>query len=181
MFDGNLKPEERLRDALGFDEADLEANRRGKLSKRQAALFSEQTRKYRRMALGSLPVSLAVFVAALLIGLSVEQVVVISAVLLFLVMFLFANLWNEYMFYRSLATSDAVACARGRIQASQQTTSIALKKASIIVHNENFDYFDVSEETLLFIRNGEHYAIYYEPNTRKLLSVEWLGETSSTA
>ncbi|MBN8638752.1 MAG: hypothetical protein J0M07_25785 [Anaerolineae bacterium] len=161
------KYEEVLMAALDFDEDDLAANERGSYSERQiATLHHQRSRQLRRTVLMcAVVIVMAAFVAF------VWPLAAIPMLLLVLLFLLMATL-NGGQALRRLARDvrDSVAAVEGRIELDARS---AENGGDYFVQMDAYK-FKVQREAFFAFKNRDPYRLYYAPNTKTILSVEWL-------
>lgn len=169
------KYEERLMEALAFDEDDLAANQAGEFSGRQIARLN---RDRRSLALGVAIILLVGFFAMMLALGAVDFAFLTPAILVILVGMsaTFIGL-SAFIWARSARTSadlreNRAAEVEGRVdlsvRAGQNAASYYLRVGD--------KRFTVKQKAFLAFKNGDPYRIYYAPRSKRILSVEWLRE-----
>lgn len=167
-------------EALKFDEAELRANREGRLSPRQRSrVFYRRRRLMLSLALLTLLIGLlaASVILGLLPGATAEGIVLalgaeaLTAALAFL-------LWILWQRYRSLLAPGLVHAVSGVVTCyvlrERQTDHVAGGPASRTGYylRAGGQEFAVSEATLAAIEDGASYRLYYVARPHTLLSVE---------
>lgn len=172
------KYEERLMDALAFDEDDLDANAAGHFSEAQREDFAAEQRRLALFIAGD-----TLIVAAWLIltrfggfiGATLPLVLIVLPILLALVLSYAIRLYRLYADVRE----DQPQNAEGRVELSMHGKSGAGSTVDCTIRVSDAK-FPLKEEAFLAFKNGDPYRIYYASRSKKLLSVEWLRENDDS-
>lgn len=169
-----LKPEQALAEALEFTEDDLAANRQGVLSESQQRYFTLR----RKLNLIQL---IAYVVAGILVCIftfvmdrenSVEVTLLVGVfVLLFGGMGSVATIENCNLSLRL----NRVDAATGRIHLDIVQKVPGVASYELWLEKQRFR---PNQARFLIFKNGDPYTIYYEPITNRMLSAEWLRDTT---
>jgi hypothetical protein len=162
-----------LMDALGFDEADLDANRNGYMSKAQR--FKLRRKQQERLAnlkngaivvtAGSVLAFAMVVIFRLNFGFCAFSIGLVDVMLGILGT---VNLRRWRRLDTDLYKGD-VSVASGRISLDVQPEGEVQVKYLLRVQRLRFD---ISKDALLAFRNQEDYQVYYLPNSETVLSAE---------
>lgn len=161
------KYEDVLMAALKFDEDDLAANIDGTLSQRQIAQMKRQ-RDNTLIIVGIIAFLALCFVlfTGLLTSFNGLLLAAFIAIVMTLVTLIAAVIANNIN--RDLA--DSVRVVEGRVELDtnpgQNATAFYVKMDDL--------KFTVKKEAFLTFKNGDPYRIYYAPQTKTILSAEWL-------
>jgi hypothetical protein len=170
------KYEDHLMQAIGFDEADLEANRAGQLTYRQLNRLKSAS------VLATLGWGISALVAAvglMILLLMTQSIEKFPADVTFLLVASGGGVIGGLILYfglkaKRLSTDlreKRLTAVEGRIDLSLtggQYTSYTIRVADL--------HFPAKKEAFLAFKNGDPYRIYYAPHTKRILSVEWLRE-----
>lgn len=169
------KYEDRLMEALAFDEGDVEANRAGYFSEAQKARLN---RDRRSQALGEMFLLVLSLVGIVLVLGAVNLAYLTPPILAVLVgigaffLGLAALIWARSSRTRADLRENRVAEAEGRVDlvvnSGQYAANYFLRVGDI--------RFTVKQNAFLAFKNGDPYRIYYTPRSKRILSVEWLRE-----
>ena len=163
------KYEERLMDALAFDEDDLDANQAGHFSPEQRARFIGEQRKIAVFA-GFFTLLLALWIGATRLNAA-------AAPALFVFIPIFAALFLTYavkvLRLSSDLREDRVLTAEGRVALSMKGSGSNQVECTVKVGAMRFR---VKQPVFLAFKNGDPYCIYYTRRSKRLLSAEWLRE-----
>ena len=167
------KYEERLMDALRFDEDDLEANEAGYLSERQLKRL-----KSMRTSAALALIILALLFSSVFLFLASRSGSVSGALpflgvgsLLLVVLFLVYRS-RVYPLASDLRENETLA-SEGRIDLSLKHQQQNRIEYFVRVNEMRFR---VKKETFFALKNGDPYRIYYAPRSKQILSAEWLRE-----
>ncbi len=169
MDKSKTKPGQGLMEALNFDETDLAANREGRFSQDQ---YEDLSRRWRTMLI------------------AMAFLVIFSPVMCILTIIVHEHNsasrdFNAYLFAAMAAAFGCLLIASNykRVKADLDGAEVRIVEGrvsldvksnqdlSIRIRNQKFR---VKKEVFLAFKNGDPYVIYYTPNTRAILSVEWL-------
>lgn len=165
-----------LAEALQFSDDELALNRDGQLSERQRDELFSVAHEIRSSEL--LIYLVAAFVAAVIIldgvrrGDTVSSRIAILGVLGAIV-YLISAMIHRYMARYQLDADDTVAAIQGHVSLDIRQSS----NNAIYMMNISGVEFNLSKEAFFAFKNGDPYALYYVPRTRRLLSAEWLRDT----
>jgi hypothetical protein len=157
------KPGNVLMEALDFDEDDLEANRAGQLSEVQ---YNNMYSK--RMVFIYVFVTLStVIVFMSILTLSLNLFVMATAIIFFMRMKL-------HQFDNDLKGN--VLPMEGVVKLDVITNKIHTNVSSGVAYSIRINdrKLNVEKKAFLAFKNGDPYRIYFTPNTKKILSAEWL-------
>ena len=169
------KYEDHLMQAIGFDEADLEANRAGELSEQQTGDARQSDRWLRRM---NWAVVLMLVVGGIWVWLDgVSGQSFLTAIVEFAGIGLVTFAVIRYFAFRrrqeaKFLAANPIPVVEGRIQLDFHTSRYGSWYRLLVADMR----FDVTKQAFLAFKNGDPYRIYYAPHTKRILSVEWLRE-----
>jgi hypothetical protein len=171
MDKSKYKPEHLLMEVLNFDEADLEANRIGRLSRDQLEDFS---RRWRTMLIAIVFLTIfspLMFVLTIIVYVNDSNSRDFNGFLFVAIASAFGCLLIASRYKKTNAdlNSGKVLFVEGRI--SFNVGSGRGQSFSVQIQNQ---IFRVNKEIFLAFKNGDPYVIYYAPNSGTILSVEWL-------
>ena len=166
------KYEERLMQALGYDEDDLEANRAGHFSEAQRTQFAAEQRQSWLVA---------AFVILLFLGwigaAQINSTAAASLPLIFLLLPVFGGVFLKYAIMalrlRADAQEDQAESTEGRVDLAMRGTTTNRVVCTLRVADKRFS---VKQDAFLAMKNGDPYHVYYALRSKRLLSVEWLRE-----
>lgn len=179
----NIKYEQTLADLLQFDESDLDQNAQGQMSDRQRGNLRRQQR---RVALNQLTgVVIGIGLSALFTAILSSQLPDSDAMVALLALILVPIaivLWFSYRLLRvTLQTSrdirnQQIDAIEGRIALDLKVDSNTNAGASTVRYTVTIEdqRFEIEKPLFLALKNGDPYLIYYAPNTRQILAIEWL-------
>ncbi|MBK8029120.1 MAG: hypothetical protein J0M07_23545 [Anaerolineae bacterium] len=161
------KYEEVLAAALKFTDDDLAMNAAGRLSKTQVAALHRR-RTIGAVMIGGLCVTVAFFLLIGTVGATASLGPILLAMLVFMAFALAVGALPAVRITRDLKMGVQV--AEGRVELD---TTPAQNSASYRVKVDGRK-FNVQKRAFLAFKNGDPYRIYYAPNTKMILSAEWL-------
>jgi hypothetical protein len=152
------KYQDRLMDALCFDEGDLTANQAGRLSSNQAKALRRRAAGHALLVIGLIYLLLQPWGAS-----QVLAVILFGLALLGFSLRLGALLL-DILFQRA-------ACVEGYLQ--QEILNRRAETHRVTIENRRFS---MTKPVFLTFKNGDPYRIFYTPRSQRVLSVEWLRE-----
>jgi hypothetical protein len=163
MYNEKMKHSEKYEDilmaAVGFTDKDLAANQRSEFSETQIERLTEIYNENL--------VWLSVATVLIIVGLGLARwfhiVVLPLAVLGGLVFFGCFPPWR-------VASQDL---RNSRVEAVEGYATLDVRETQFVVKIEEME-FQVNKETFLAFKNGEPYRVFYAPNSKRILSAEWL-------
>jgi hypothetical protein len=170
------KPEHALMEAIGFSEDDLEANRRGVLSEAQRdRLRRDRTRllALTGVALVSFAVSGWLCAGSFFYGANTSLFQVASFPFVIAIIILGVSR-TQLGPWRNDWVTGKVAALEGRVRLDIGPGN-PYSYYKIVVEGQTFG---VRKDVFLAFKNGDLYRIYYGPNSKWLLSAEWLRDES---
>jgi hypothetical protein len=176
MDKGKYKPEYTLMDALHFTEDDLEANRQGVLGQAQR----DHLRRDRSRLLALTVVALVSFTMSGLLcaspffyGANTSLLQVASFFFVIAIMILGISRTRLGPWRNDLLTGK-LAALEGRIRLDVGYGNL-YSYFRIAVEGQTFG---VRKDVFLAFKNGDLYRVYYGPNSKWLVSAEWLRDES---
>jgi hypothetical protein len=170
------KPEQMLSVAMRFTEEDLEANRRGLLSEAQLDRFRRnRTRLLALNGVAFVGLGLASLLCiAPLFGVDIGVLVAAGFVALFASIILAfsvkrANTWRSELY------SGKAAALEGRVRLDVRPAGNNVATYIVAIDDQKFG---VRKDVFLAFKNGDPYRLYYAPQSKTLLSAEWLRDES---
>jgi hypothetical protein len=160
--------EDELRYAIGFTSVELEANRDGVLSDYQRHKFGVDRRDNMFIAFFAVILAVAIFGVAYGRFSAMDGLLIWIPIVLCGSTALFAAVKADEL-HRDLK-QNAVEAAQGRV--SLDITQYRSKTTYTVQLQDRT--WDVKKNVFLAFKNGEPYAIYYAPFSKKILSAEWL-------
>lgn len=159
-----------LMSALKFDESDLDLNSQGLLSNPQIAVLRGQRTLY---GMGTLAMMAAFIIYFRLLGLSAfsgELCFVTIMLGLLGALYLHVAFTGWFNAYQDVK--------KGHAEMVAGHTTMEIKSAGkggvhYLVTVDDIE-FRVDKPAFLAFKNGEPYRVFYAPNTKKILSAEWL-------
>ncbi|MCU0499990.1 MAG: hypothetical protein MUF87_21775 [Anaerolineae bacterium] len=181
----NIKYEHTLADLLQFDESDLDLNAQGQMSERQRKNLRRQQRKVALNNLAGLVVGIGL--SALFTAILFSQLAEPDAgwVLLALMIVPIAiTIWFSYRLLRGTLQTlrdlegQQIDAIEGRIALDLKVDSNTNAGSSTVRYTVTIEdqTFEIEKPLFLALKNGDPYLIYYAPNTRQILAIEWLRE-----
>jgi hypothetical protein len=165
---------EHLKLAIGFTEEDLQANQDRYITKRQRLILNRERSGWRLFCYSAVVLSPILCALALLDGLiagdPVQSRISIISLICGLTAIFFTYCYLKWQQYDSDLSKGDVAVVEGHVTLRQHQErngtryEIRVQSRTFTVSISVFDAF----------RDGDLYAIYYSPHTKKLLSAEWL-------
>lgn len=161
--------------AIGFTYADLDANRDGYMSKKQRAALSKE-RQFLLYTITIGVVGIAILYAIILLrnvieGREISYNIVLIAFIFFVPVLGFLFTW----FNRNQLNSDLY---KGTVYVVEGVISLHItdygKKATFYYMYVQEEKFRLEKPVFEAFVDGEPYAIYYAPNSKTILSAEWL-------
>ena len=168
------KYEERLMETFDFSEDDLDVNRMGQLSRRQAVRLNKQRQTQVLGATGILIVGiftvLVIFGVVSAARMTYQALSTLAGLSLF---FLLPSwiIWSRASKLINDLQRNRVAIIEGLVDLSVQ----GVQTANYLLHVGDTS-FTVKQKMFLAFKNGDPYRIYYTPHSQQILSVEWLRE-----
>lgn len=160
------KHEEVLMAALAFSEEDLAANQGGDLSPDQVVVFKQQ-RNLQTLIAGFYALVVA-FLTFMMLAAPRSIGPMLFLGLLFSLLVFWIGRVAPWQLNRDLR--DGVQSAEGRIELDLRS---AENGTTYFVKLDDRK-FKVKKPAFLAFKNGDPYRIYYAPNTKTILSAEWL-------
>lgn len=175
-----------LRDFFKFDEADLSANRLGRLSERQLATIQKDSRKAKRYGIG-IGMGLILLAAAISYGIynqvgqggtTLSDVIggIITVVIIFGV-FALISFWVAFM-----KLDLTLASAEGKVDFVKVEKTERTKSATGSTHTRTVQVYElrvggvnfhnVPEKLLNLMEEGDFYAVYFLKVSDHILSLE---------
>ncbi|HEX2908350.1 MAG TPA: hypothetical protein VHO69_15870 [Phototrophicaceae bacterium] len=159
--------------ALNFTDEDLEANRDGRLSQRQRQRFAKMqanitTEIYLAGFVGLIGIPILVYWYHLH-SVSWLEAVPPALISSFVCLMLVLSWWERRIMLAADLREESVETLQGLVKLEH----LGKSGGHFNLQNQNFP---LSSKALLAFKNGDPYCIYYAPNTRTLLSAEWLRE-----
>lgn len=161
------KYEEVLAAALKFTDDDLAMNAAGQLSPAQAAMF-QRRRTVGAILIGGLCATVAFFLLIGTVGATASLGPILLALLVFMAFALAVGAIPAVRISRDLNMGVQVAEGRVALDMTPAQNSASYK---VQVDGQKFK---VQKRAFLAFKNGDPYRIYYAPNTKTILSAEWL-------
>lgn len=173
------KYEERLMEALAFDEDDLAANQAGELSSRQVARLNRE--QLSTGLGGALVLVFGIVIVSLVMGtvnfalMTLPALVILIAISAFF-LGLSAVIWSRSRKLYADLVDRWVAEIEGRVDLSVRAGQNAASYYLRVGDGEDSVRFTVKQRAFLAFKNGDPYRIYYARRSKRLLSAEWLRE-----
>jgi hypothetical protein len=167
---------EHLMWAIGFTEEDLEANQDRYITKRQRLILNRERTEWRLFCYSAVVLSpiacAAAIVDGILIGDTIASRIGIISLICLLTAIFFTYCYLKWQQYDADLSKGDVAVVEGHVTLSwyqeRNGTKYKIKMQSRT--------FIVSKSIFNTFKDGDFYAVYYSPHTKKLLSAEWLPE-----
>lgn len=173
------KYEERLMEALAFDEDDLAANQAGEFSSRQVARLNRE--QFSTGLGGALVLVFGIIIVSLVMGavnfalMTLPILVILIAISAFF-LGLSAVIWLRSRKLYADLVDRWVAEIEGRVDLSVRAGQNAASYYLRVGDGEDSVRFTVKQRAFLAFKNGDPYRIYYARRSQRLLSAEWLRE-----
>ncbi len=161
------KYEEVLAAALKFTDDDLAMNAAGRLSPAQAAML-QRRRTVGAILIGGLCATVGFFLLIGTVGATASLGPILLAMLVFLAFALAVGAIPAVRISRDLQQGVKVAEGRVALDMTPAQNSATYK---VQIDGQKFK---VQKRAFLAFKNGDPYRIYYAPNTKTILSAEWL-------
>ena len=160
--------EDELMYAIGFTSIELVANREGILSEYQRKKFRVERRNNVVTTIFSLLIAIAIFLFGQARVSSIYGIFLWIPIVFCGIGALLAVMRVDE--FHQDVTQNHVDAAQGRV--SLDITQNRYKTAYTIQLQDRI--WDVDKRIFLAFKNGDPYAIYYAPHSKKILSAEWL-------
>lgn len=171
---GKLKHSELLAQTIGFNDDDLDANRIGIFSDRQCQSLRRLRMLWRIIFYAIVVACPTACLVAINDGIRRGDTIA-SRIGIIIFIFAFTGVllifcYREWKQYNDDVTEGLVQGVEGCISIMPHREKHGIS-FTITIQGETLT---VNQGIFLAFKNGDPYAIYFSPNTRKLLSAEWL-------